>query len=292
MNDSHVDTLQRFVFENKNVRGELVHLRGSYQAARGKVPYPGVVAEQLGQALAASVLLGATIKFEGALILQIQSSGPITMLVAQCTDQCHVRGLARWQGQAIAEGELDDIFGQGRIAITINTKNYKDRYQGVVSLDGKRLADALENYFQQSEQLPTRLFLFANQDDAVGLLLQRLPGGEDEDLWQRVSLFAETLTQSEMFSLSNEEILHRLFHEETIRIFDEEPVSFRCTCSRERIEEMLISLGNDEARAIIAEQGQIEVGCEFCNHQYSFDKVDVEQLFATDIKAPSPKIVQ
>lgn len=293
MSDFEADTLQRFVFEEHEVRGELVHLRGSFQAALGDNDYPPVLVAQLGQAFAASVLLGATIKFKGSLIIQLQSSGPVKMLVAQCTDQRHIRGLARWQGE-VNNGALADIFGQGSVAITINAERQQDRYQGVVALEGDKLEDALENYFEQSEQLPTRLFLFADQDQAVGLLLQRLPGEDDEDdLWNRVNVLAETVTAEEMLELSGEDILYRLFHEEDIRLFDAEPVSFRCTCSREKIAAMIVSLGTNEAHSIVEEQGRIEVGCEFCNHQYTFDTVDVEQLFATDITTtPSPDSLQ
>ena len=292
MSEFEADTLQRFVFEQHEVRGELVHLRGSFQAALGQVDYPPVVTLQLGEALAASVLLGATIKFKGSLIIQVQTQGPLKLLVAQCTDQKHVRGLARWQGEVL-EGNLDSVYGKGSLAITINAENQKDRYQGVVALEGSKLEDAIENYFEQSEQLPTRLYLFADQEQAVGLLLQRLPGeDEEDDLWNRVNVLADTITASEMLGLSSEEMLYRLFHEEDIRLFDAEPVSFRCTCSREKIAAMIISLGTDEAHAIVEEQGKIEVGCEFCNHQYIFDKVDVEQLFATDITQPPPDFLQ
>ena len=292
MSEFDGDTLQRFIFEDHQVRGELVHLSASYQTALGEVDYPPVVAAQLGQALAASVLLGATIKFKGSLILQTQSEGPLTMLVAQCTDQRHIRGLARWQGEVL-DGELADIFGSGNVAITINTEDQQDRYQGIVALEGEKLEDAVEIYFAQSEQLPTRLFIFADQDQAVGLLLQRLPGEDQEDdLWNRVNVLADTITASEMLGLSSEEVLYRLFHEEDIRLFDPEPVSFRCTCSREKIEAMIISLGTDEAHAIVNEQGKIDVACEFCNHQYAFDKVDVEQLFATEFNPPSSDALQ
>lgn len=288
----NADTLQRFIFEDHQVRGEFVRLRASFQAAQAKYEYPPVVAEQLGQGLAASVLLGATIKFKGALIIQVQSSGPLTMLVAQCTDLGHVRGLARWQGD-VPEGAVEDIYGEGSVAITVNTCNYQDRYQGIVSLEGQSLANALENYFLQSEQLSTRLFLFADRYHAVGLLLQRMPGeAAEDDLWDRVNILSDTLMANELLNLSNEEILHRLFYEEDIRLFDDEPISFRCTCSREKIEAMIVSLGHDEARAIIADQGGIHVGCEFCNHQYTFDAVDVEQIFSTELNPPSPDALQ
>ena len=292
MSNIHSDTLQRFLFEDHQVRGEFVRLGASYEAAQGKIEYPEAVAIQLGQALAASVLLGATIKFEGAMIVQVQSAGPVKMLVAQCTDQRHIRGLARWEGD-VPQGSLKETFGEGSVAITINANKQQDRYQGVVSLDGEKLADAFENYFKQSEQLATRLYLFADQSQVVGLLLQRLPEeSTEDDLWNRVNILAETLTSDEMLTLSNEEILYRLFHEEDIRLFDEEPVSFRCTCSREKIEQMIFSLGQDEAQSILEEQGAISVGCEFCNHQYSFDQVDVGQIFSEEVVAPAPDSLQ
>ncbi len=281
------DTLQRFVFEKHQVRGELVHLGASFQAAQGQSDYPAALVAELGKTLTASVLLGATIKYQGSLIIQIQSAGPIQLLVAQCTNQRHIRGLARWDGE-LAAGPIADTYGQGQITITVNADKHQDRYQGIVALQGEQLSHALENYFNQSEQLPTRLFLFANQEQAVGLLLQRLPGeAQQDDLWHRVGVLAETISADEMLGLDNSEILHRLFNEEDIRLFEREPVSFRCTCSREKIESMILSLGRDEAQHIVEEQGQIEVDCEFCNQHYHFDKVDVEQLFTHPAAPPA-----
>lgn len=285
------DTLQRFLFENSNIRGILVHLRASYQTTRERYEYPDAVASQLGQTLTASVLLGATIKFQGSLIMQIQSQGPINMLVAQCTHDRHIRGLARWQGEI--EGDtLGENYGEGRIVITIAGDKFEDRYQGIIGLEGRVLAEALEHYFVQSEQLDTRLFLVADNQQAVGMLLQRLPGerGREEDeseFWHHIEALGSTITSEEMLQLESQEILHRLFHEEDVRLFDPEPVSFRCTCSREKITGMLRSLGLDEARQIVQDEGSVHVSCEFCNHQYDFDSVDVEEIFASDIPPPS-----
>ncbi len=275
------DALQRFLFENSNVRGTFIHLQASYKSAKDRYDYPEPVAQPLGQALAASTLLSSTIKFKGSLILQVQSNGPINMLVAQCDDQRHIRGLARWQ-QAIKGESLTDIFGEGRITITINSEQNKDRYQGVVELEGASLSEAIERYFQQSEQLNTRLWLFADQQQAVGLLLQQLPGeAPDDHFWQHIETLGETLTSGELLQLSSTEILQRLFHEEDIRLFEPEPVSFHCGCSSEKISAMIRALGYDEAQSILKEQGKIEVGCEFCNQQYTFDAVDTDVLFAS-----------
>ncbi len=284
------DTLQRFLFEHSHVRGMFIHLSKSYQTVSERYSYPQSVQQQLGQAMAASTLLGSTIKFSGSLIMQLQTAGPINMLVAQCTHERHIRGLARWVEDA---PELENptpesnLFGLGNMVITINSDRLDDRYQGIVSMESGSLAKAIENYFQQSEQLPTRLWLAADDQQVVGMLLQHLPGHEaDSDVWERIEALGATITDSEMLTLPTQEILHRLFHEEEVRLFESEPVSFRCTCSRDKITDMLRSLGLDEARDIIQEQGKIEVGCDFCNQHYEFDSVDVEEIFASN--APTP----
>lgn len=283
---SDADTLQRFIFENSNVRGDFVHLRASYQAIRERASYPDLIAEQLGQALAASALLSATIKFGGSLIMQIQSAGPLNLLVAQCSHDRHVRGIAHWNGE-VREGPLAAIYGDGRLIITVDTAHNDERYQGIVELNGDTLAAALETYFAQSAQLDTRLWLVADQQQAVGMLLQRLPGpSTDDDLWPRVEALGATLTVEEMLQLPTREILRRLFHEEDVRLFDAEPVSFRCSCSRDKIVNMLRALGPDEANAILAEQGKISVTCEFCNAEHQFDAVDVKEVFASEVPPP------
>ncbi len=281
------DIQQRFLFEHSDVRGDFIRLGASYQAACGRYDYPAAVAQQLGQALVASTLLSATIKYSGSLVLQIQSSGPINMLVAQCNHKRHIRGLARWQAE-VPQGGLAQLYGQGRMVITIDNERNDERYQGIVGLDGTSLATAIESYFKQSEQLETRLWLAADAERAAGLLLQRLPGNQssDSDLWRRVEMLTATVTEREMLALPTDELLHRLFHEEDIRLFEPEPVSFRCSCSREKIATMLKGLGREEAETILQEQGAIEVGCDFCNHHYQFDKIDVEEIFASPLQPP------
>ncbi len=284
---SDTDQLRRFVFEGAGVRGAIVHLDASWQAVLGRHPYPAAVQGPLGQVLAAAVLLSSTIKFEGALILQVEAEGPLRTVVAQATDQRTLRGLAHWDGDVPAGAGLAETFGAGRLVLTASAPG-GERYQGVVALEGARLATALEAYFAQSEQLPTRLWLAADGRRATGLLLQRLPGDrDDDDTWPRVAMLADTLRDEELLRLDAESLLYRLFHEERVRLFEAELVSFRCGCSRERIDNLLRSLGPDEVEAILAEQGAVEVTCEFCNRVYRIDSVDAAALFHEQGQAAS-----
>ncbi len=289
------DSLHRFVFENANIRGNLVHLDASWRAILDTHPYPQAVRESLGEALAVVPLLAAAIKFTGSLILQAQGSGPIRTLVAQATNARTLRGVARWEGEVPAEPALEERFGEGRLVLTIERGN-REPYQGIVPLVGANLAEAVERYFSDSEQLPTRLWVSARGQRAAGLLLQRLPAGgpagmesgADSDDWRRVGLLANTLSRNELEGLDCEDLLHRLFHEDQIRLFDPEPLAFRCGCSRSRIEDMLRTLGQAETMSIVAEQGAVEVTCEFCNRRYRLDAVDAGQLFAETTRHGPP----
>jgi len=275
---SDADTLQRFLFDHTQVRGELVHLDASWRAVLERHPYPATVLSLLGEALAATVLLTGTLKFAGALIVQVQGTGPLRTLVAQATHGRTIRGLARWEGEVPA-GDLTQVFGPGRLVLTLEPEG-GERYQGVVALEGASLAQALERYFGASEQLATRLWLVATPERAAGLLLQHLPGrGVASDDWTRVVALADTMNPTELIDLPSETLLHRLFHEENLRLFEPEPVAFRCTCSRRRIEETLRALGEGEVESILADQGAIEVNCEFCNRAYQWDRVDAQALF-------------
>jgi molecular chaperone Hsp33 len=175
--------------------------------------------------------------------------------------------------------------------VTLESEDGAQRYQGIVPITGERLADSLQGYFENSEQLPTRLWLHADEHGAAGMLLQRLPAppsAEIEDAWRRVQLIGETLTSAELKSLADTEILHRLFNEDDVRLYEPAPVFFRCRCSRERVSGMLQGLGAAETRSILAERGTVEVRCDFCNRAYVFDAVDVEQLFkSTAAAAPA-----
>jgi molecular chaperone Hsp33 len=288
------DSLHRFLFEGYPIRGHLVHLDAAWCALIEHRDYPPAIRDLLGETVAASLLLAATINFDGVLSLQLQGEGPVHLLLAQCTSGLGVRGLARYREETDA-GKIADIdgfaalLGQGNLTVTLETEDQAQRYQGIVPITGPRLSSSLQRYFENSEQLPTRLWLFANAQGATGMLLQRLPeeGGtavvHDEaavdDAWRRVQLIGDTLTAEELSTLADKEILHRLFHEDDLRLYEPSPVYFRCRCSRERVGGMLQGLGEQETRAVLAERGEVEVRCDFCNRAYLFDAVDVAQLF-------------
>jgi len=281
------DTLQRFLFENAPIRGELVHLDATWRAVLARHDYPPAVRDLLGEMMAASALLSATLKYDGSITLQLQGDGPVTLMVVEATSQRTLRGMAQWTGD-VPEGNLAARAGSGRLVITIDPGRSNERYQGVVALEGETLADAIDNYLERSEQLPTRMWLAADGEQAAGMLLQRLPKEvmEDSDAWERIGHLGATIRREELLGLDAREVIHRLFHEEDLRLFDEEAISFSCACSRERVGQMLRSLGHDEMQSILQDEGEVSVDCEFCRQNYRFDSVDVEQLFAADEISP------
>lgn len=280
------DVLRRFLFDGLAIRGEWLNLTTSWQAAKQHHQYPEAVMQQLGEALAAATLLSATIKFEGNLILQAQGDGPLKTLVAQSTNTREIRGWARCEDTSPGN-DLATLLGAGRIVLTIEPKK-GEPYQGIVPLTGKRLENAVETYFAQSEQLKTRLWLFADEHQAAGLLIQELPAEQESEIledWTRIEALANTISKEELLTLPCEEVLHRLFNEESICLFAAEPVSFKCSCSSQKVASTLLSLGREAINDILQEQGEIIVDCEFCSRQYQFDKVDIEQLFlATEVQ--------
>jgi molecular chaperone Hsp33 len=301
------DCLHRFMFEQYPIRGHLVHLDAAWRALIEHRDYPAAIRDTLGEAVAASLLLAATVKFEGVLSLQLQGDGPVHLMLAQCTGGLGVRGLARYRegvatgagtdAAADAEG-IADLIGAGNLTVTLETDDGAQRYQGIVPIAGRRLADSLQVYFENSEQLPTRLWLHADAFGASGMLLQKLPAADApgghavepaavEDAWRRVQLIGETLTPEELQTLADTEILHRLFNEDDVRLFEPAPVYFRCRCSRERVSRMLQGLGDAETRSVLAERGEVEVRCDFCNRAYVFDAVDVAQLFNAGVASDS-----
>ena len=275
------DLLRRFLFEDLGVRGEWVKLTTSWQAAKQHQQSPQNAQLQLGQALAAVVMLSATVKFNGSMILQAQGDGNLKTLVAQSTHDRKIRGLIRSNNQ-VTPGSLETLFGQGRLVLTIEPDNAQP-YQGIVPLQGKNLAAALQTYFDQSEQLKTRLWLFANETHAAGLLIQELPlQNSFKTDWERIEVLADTVTEQELLELDSEHLLYKLFNEEKVRLFDAEPVEFQCACSRPRIERTLRAMGKEELEGILQEHSTIQVGCEFCSEQYLFDRVDVETLLSRE----------
>lgn len=277
------DFIQRFHFSDSPVRGEIVQLADTVAAIMERHAYPERVQSLLGEAVAAAVLLASTLKFEGSLILQVRGDGPLETLMVECNNHLEVRAIAqvgeRWNEET-AQWSLSALFGNGQLAITIDP-DQGERYQGIVPLGDSTLAACLEHYFAQSEQLPTRLWLAAGDDAAAGLLLQVLPGhdqGEDADIWPRLQQLTDTVTGDELLDLPASELLYRLYHEEQVELHEATDVCFHCNCSRERTERVLISLGEAELNDILAEQGAIDITCQFCNQEYRFDAIDVAQM--------------
>ena len=282
------DSLQRFIFEGAPVRGELVHLDATWRAVLERHPYPAPLRGVLGELMAAAALLSATLKFNGSLILQIQGSGAVKLIVVECTSEQTMRATAKWEGE-LAQSSFRELVGGGRFVITIAPTDVTQTYQGIVDLAGESVAAVLEHYMARSEQLETRLWLACDSEQAAGMLLQRVPGaaGNDPDAWNRAVVLADTVRAEELLGLHARQVIRRLFHEEDVRLFEARIVSFRCSCSRERVVNMLRMLGRSEVQSILHERGSVEVGCEFCNRRYTFDAVDAEQLFASELVTPA-----
>lgn len=282
---SETDISHRFIINDQGVRGQWTLLGSSYQTVIAKHDYPLELQALLGEMMAAAILLSATLKFEGSMTIQARGQGTVSLLSVECTHDCKLRGIARWDGETTGM-DFRTLLGQATLAITI-TPVKGERYQGIVPLDGNTLAECLEHYFQISEQIGTRIQLFHGNNRAGGLLLQVLPTHSGIQIdpevqqaeWERVTTLAQTLTAEELLNLDCSTVLHRLFHEESVQLFPAEPVAFACTCSRQRTEEALVQMGQQELEQILQEEKVIDVVCQFCNELYRFDAVDVAVMF-------------
>lgn len=280
------DNSQRFLFDDTDIRGEMVCLRDSYAHVLAKHSYPEPVAELLGELLAAAALLVGTLKFDGLLVLQARSSGAVPLLMVECSSARQLRGIARYHAEQIQPGaSLRELMPEGIMAVTVDPTQGQ-RYQGIVDLDGSTLSECLSSYFATSEQLPTRFWLRADGRTARGMLLQQLPADrlrEPEERaasWQHVTVLADSLSAEEQLGLDNETLLHRLYHQEVVRLFEPQPLEFRCSCSRERSAGALVSLGEEDALRLVEEEGgAVVIDCQFCNERYRFDAADITQLF-------------
>ncbi len=296
------DTLQKFIFDNAAVRGELVEISSTWREIQARHDYPDAVKTVLGEMVAAAALLTANLKFNGAIIMQIHGDGPVRLLVVECDSALRMRATAKLAPDAtVADGatltSLLNVNGKGRFVITLDPADKmpgQQAYQGIVPLDGEDMATVIENYMLRSEQLDTRLWLAADADVSRGLLLQKLPrhsGKEDQiaqmsaaeelETWNRAVILASTLKQQELLDTDIQTLMERLFWEETIRVFDPVHPSFHCSCTREKVGNMLKMLGHDEIDGALAELGELAINCDFCGQHYSFDKVDCAQLFAS-----------
>ena len=277
------DTLQRFIFESTDIRGEITTLSSSYQDLLALQKYPPQVELLFGEFLAAVSLLSSRLKHSGMITIQARGAGPITTIMAECSQDNKLRGIVRGDFDALdGLSTLPELLGKATLAITLEPEG-KERYQGVVPLDEEHLSSCLDFYFYQSEQLPTKIKLTSDANTATGLLIQQLPSSGDLDKrqedWQRVSNLLETLSSDEQLQLSHNDQLYRLFHEQDLLLFDPTAMQFSCSCSRQRTGNALLSLGRKDVLELSAEQGLIMINCQFCSQEYRFTAADVSQLF-------------
>jgi len=301
------DKLQKFLFENAAVRGELVEISEAWQQVQAHHNYPKAVQILLGEMLSAAALLSANLKFNGAIIMQIHGDGPVKLLVVECDSTLRVRATAKLAPDAQIDDnanltQLVHAHGQGRFVITLDPHDKvpgQQAYQGIVPLDGDSVAAVIENYMMRSEQLDTKIWLAADGQISRGMLLQKLPGvggiegstqeeGHELETWNRVVMLASTLKNEELLNTDISTLMHRLFWEETLRVFDPMQPHFRCSCTREKVGGMLKLLGPAEVEDALIEQGHLAIQCDFCGQTYDYDKVDCAQLFASDLP---PKLV-
>lgn len=284
------DTLHRFIFDNANIRGEIVKLNHSCEIMLQGHNYPPIIAELLQQAAAVNALLATTLKFEGRISLQLQAQNNLKMLVVQTTHELEYRGLARYNKDADYSAEdYSSLTQNGQLSITIEPKKGK-RYQGIVPLTGNNLAECIEEYFKQSEQLQTRIWLFNdkqhydrqtnNKGRVFGFLLQALPNMQNEDDFQHLVFLASTLKREESLNTDSETIIHRLFHQETIKGLSVQSVNFNCTCSEKKMLNSLSLLPEEEINETLQQDGSISVMCEFCLNQFSFNEMDIKSNFS------------
>ncbi len=280
------DLSRRFLFEDADIRGETVQLGRAFRDIATNHQYAPGVSRLLGEFLVAAVLLRSTLKFEGKLVLQARSGGQIPLIMAECSSAGEIRGIVRGAEQATSD-HFGQLLGQGQLAITIDPQRGQ-RYQGIVPLAGNSLAQSLDAYFEQSEQLKTRFWLAADSQRAAGMLLQQLPIQVTDDpvardrQWQHACTLAATLQPGELLDLPADALLHRLFHEDALRLFGPSAVVFRCSCSRERTLAALSALDPVELEELLAEQGSITMDCEFCNQQYRYARQDLRFILGDE----------
>ncbi|MGE6981990.1 Hsp33 family molecular chaperone HslO [Kluyvera intermedia] len=276
------DQLHRYLFENHAVRGELVTVSVTLEQILDGHSYPQPVKNVLSELLVATSLLTATLKFDGDITVQLQGDGPMSLAVINGNNHQQLRGVARVQGDIPEDADLKTLVGNGYLVITISPAE-GERYQGVVGLEGDTLAACLEDYFQRSEQLPTRLIIRTGESDgkpaAGGMLLQVMPAqnAQPED-FEHLATLTDTIKAEELFTLPANDVLWRLYHEEEVTLYDPQDVEFKCTCSRERCADALRTLPDEEINSILAEEGEIDMHCDYCNSHYVFNAMNIAEI--------------
>ncbi|MFA0438847.1 Hsp33 family molecular chaperone [Vibrio sp. 10N.286.49.C2] len=278
------NTLNRYLFDELSVRGELVQLDTAYQEIISSKEYPAALQSLLGELLVSTSLLTATLKFEGSITMQLQGDGPVSLAVINGDHNQKLRGVARWEGQIADDASIHDMLGKGYLVITITPDN-GERYQGVVGLEGNNLAEVLEGYFERSEQLKTRLWIRTGTQDgqakAAGMLLQVMPDGTGTpDDFEHLEQLTNTVKDEELFTLEANDLLYRLYNQDKVQLFEPKEVEFFCGCSRERSADAISTIAQEEVYDILAQEGEIALHCDYCGSSYSFDETDIKALFA------------
>jgi molecular chaperone Hsp33 len=294
------DLLHRFLFDDCDIRGEIVTLGDSYREVLSHNPQVPAIRRLLGEFLAAVSLLSSTLKFEGRIILQARGDGPLSTIMAECNHHNSLRGIVRTHPdvelteELANHGSLQQLLGNGVLVITIEPQRGEnfggklERHQGIVPMDADNLSGCLEHYFQQSEQLATRLWFVADNDTATGFLIQALPqqlitnSDDNLDKWETITALAHTIKPEELLELDHATVLYRLFNEHTLRLFEPKALHFACSCSRERSASALLSIGKEEVEELLVEKGSIDIDCQFCNQHYHFAADDVRILLGGD----------
>ncbi|WP_447472647.1 Hsp33 family molecular chaperone HslO [Vibrio harveyi] len=277
------NVLNRYLFEDLSVRGELVQLDEAYQRIISSKEYPAALQKLLGELLVSTTLLTATLKFEGSITIQLQGDGPVSLAVINGDHDQKIRGVARWEGDIAENASLHDMMGKGYLVITIEPKK-GERYQGVVGLEGETLADVIEGYFANSEQLKTRLWIRTGEHEgkkhAAGMMIQVMPDGTGtpED-FEHLEQLTATVKNEELFTLPANELLYRLYNQDSVRLYEPQPVEFHCGCSRERSGAAIITVDKSEIYDILAEEGSISLHCDYCGTSYTFDEPEITELY-------------
>lgn len=276
------DYVQRFLFENLDIRGRLVCLTGAWKHMLDGRGYPEDIVSLLGHTTALNVLLAANQKGAGRVTLQVQGSGPVKLLVADCTAELRIRGMAQYEPDDIPQESQRSMLGDGRLSVTLEDLKSGRFYQSLVPLEGETMEEIFGHYLSQSEQLPAYLRLFADGDALAGLLLEKLPAADtrDPDGWNRVQHFANTLTLDDTRGAQPYDLLTRVFPEELMRVFRLYAVEYHCPYDEDKVKDMLRGLGRQEVESILAEQGEVVIRNEMCNHEYRFDADAIARLFA------------
>ncbi|MBL0168580.1 MAG: Hsp33 family molecular chaperone HslO [Propionivibrio sp.] len=287
MADSYV---QRFLFEELDIRGAVVRLDSAWQGMQADRAYPAIVTRLLGEMMATAAIIGGNLKQPGRLTFQLSGHGLLKALILDCTQDLKMRGMARFE-PGIAEAPLQELVGDGRLLLTLDNPQAALPYQSFVPLEGGTIAEVFEHYLAQSEQQPARLFLAANATTAAGLFLQKLPSADarDADGWTRIAHLGSTVKQEELLTLAPETLLTRLFSEEDKRLYEAREVAYHCPEDWDKVRGMLLQLGRGEIEAILSEHGEVVISDDICNRDYRFSVEDIRKLF-DEAAPPTPTL--